>query len=185
MAWCGEWTVSGNFGWRDTRSVVSGFSAPTTRLDAPTSNLQNTKPEHADQHATQPATPYGIHVPSLLYLCDWAVLMFRNVCRGRCFVQCYRANCIIMVLVVWFWQRSFLRLCIHNIYTQCMCSRAVCIHINVCTYKHLHRNRCNHCIHGPATGLLVPNEECMQNFVFFTYLWFPFSRFFAVLLTWH
>jgi hypothetical protein len=31
---------------------------------------------------------------------------------------------------------------------------------------------CNHCVHGPDTGLLVPNKECMQTFVFFTYLWF-------------
>jgi hypothetical protein len=61
-------------------------NAPTTNLDAPTSNLQNTKPKQADQPDTTPATPYRIHMLRLLNRSGWTELMFRNVCICRCFV---------------------------------------------------------------------------------------------------
>jgi hypothetical protein len=37
---------------------------------------------------------------------------------ARCFVQCYKAHCGAKVLILWSWQRRFLRLCIHNIHTR-------------------------------------------------------------------
>ena len=64
--------------------------------------------------SSKPATPNRIHMLLLLYRCGWTQLIFRYVCLGRCFVQCYRANCLIKVLVLWSWQRRFLRLCVHN-----------------------------------------------------------------------
>jgi hypothetical protein len=36
---------------------------------------------------------------------------------ARCFVYCYWAHYVIKVLISWSWQRRFLRLCVHKIYT--------------------------------------------------------------------
>jgi len=54
-------------------------NAPTTNLDAPTSNLQNTKPKHADQHTTEPATWYRIHS----WLC-WTAVVGQNWYSEMC-----------------------------------------------------------------------------------------------------
>jgi hypothetical protein len=67
---------------------------------------------------------------------------------ARCFVQCSRVHCVVNVLILQSWQRSFLCLCIHNIYTPYMTNRALYTYINVCTYIHCTGSRCNHCAYG-------------------------------------
>ena len=55
---------------------------------------------------------------------------------ARCFVQCYRVHYVTRPLIVRSWQGRFLPLCIHNIYTLYMYSRALCTYINVSTHVH-------------------------------------------------
>jgi len=75
-----------------------GCYTPTTNLDAPTKNLPNVKHKHVDQPAEQRATPYRIHSLPLFYSRGCWQLIFKNVCvYARCFVQCYKAYCIISV----------------------------------------------------------------------------------------
>jgi len=47
---------------------------------------------------------------------------------AKCYVQCYRMQSVIKVLIVWSWQRHVLSLCIHN-----MCNKTLhmCIHVYI------------------------------------------------------
>lgn len=79
--------------------------------------MQNINEKRADQpfknvrHPT--ATPCCLH---------WTGKVGNNsfskaYVYARCFVQCYMAHYVIKLLISWSWQRRFLRLCVHKIYT--------------------------------------------------------------------
>jgi hypothetical protein len=74
-----------------------GCYAPTTNLDAPTRNMQNMKHKHVGQPANNVRRPTA----STCYLCFTSVVGGNSVLRmcvyARCFVQCYRAYCVISV----------------------------------------------------------------------------------------
>ena len=76
---------------------VIGFYAPNTNLDAPTRNLPSVKNKHVDQPAEKHATPYRIH----FCLSSTSVVggnAFSKMCvYAKCFVQCYKAYCVISV----------------------------------------------------------------------------------------
>ena len=59
-------------------------------------------------------------------------IIFKNTYLCTRFVQCYKAQCVIKVLILWSSEGNFLRLCIRNIcmYIQHMYHRALC------TYMH-------------------------------------------------
>jgi hypothetical protein len=59
---------------------ASECNAPTTNLEAATTNLQNIKDKPADQPAKKLATSYYIHVLRLLNGRGWKQLIFKNVC---------------------------------------------------------------------------------------------------------
>jgi hypothetical protein len=81
---------------------------------------------------------------------------------ARCFVQCYKANYAIKVLILGSWQRRVLRLCIHSTYTQCVYNRALYTYVNVCTYT---ASWCSQCVHGLTTGLaVIPHRYCGRLF---------------------
>jgi hypothetical protein len=80
-------------------------------------NLQNIKYRHDDQPAQKRAEPYRIHMLQLLNRHSSKKLMLKNVCICKMFVQCCAAHYVIKLLILWSWQRRFLRLCIHNICT--------------------------------------------------------------------
>jgi len=65
---------------------ASAFSAPTTNLYAPTSNLQNVIDKLADRPAKRRATPYRPHVLPQLKLRGWKQLIFKNIfiCKMFC-----------------------------------------------------------------------------------------------------
>ena len=76
------------------------------------------------------------------------------------FLQCCRGHYVMKVLVLWSWKGRFLRLCIHNIYTQSIRITEHCIPVPTYIYIYIYiyickrtGNCCTHCIHGLATGL--------------------------------
>jgi len=101
----------------------------------PTSNLQDIKDKCADQPAKNMRHP----TTSTCCLCWTAEVgnnsFFKTVGTCKMFCAVLRANNVIKVLILWSWQRHFLRLCTHSIYTQY--NRTLCTHINVCTFMHL------------------------------------------------
>ena len=72
----------------------------------------------------------------------------------KMFVHCCRAHYVIKMLIFRSWQKRFLRLCIHNIYSQCMYNRALHTYINICTYPTCTgtETSCSRCVSGLATG---------------------------------
>jgi hypothetical protein len=69
----------------NSQTGASGWSAPTTNMDAPTGNLQNVEDRHADQPTKKHVTPYCIHMLSLLNCCGWKQLIFKHVCICKMF----------------------------------------------------------------------------------------------------
>ena len=116
---------------------ASGYKAPASNLAAPARNLQNIKNKQADQ----PVKKQG-HPMTPTCCLSWISvvgpqLIFKNVCMCKMFcTMLYRRHYVIKVLILWSWQRHFLCLCIHNVYTQY--NSALHPYINLCTYIHPH-----------------------------------------------
>ena len=131
---------------------ASGYNAPTTNLDVPTINLNSTRYQQADQ----PAKHVAHRTAAKRCLC-WPDAVRRGsfsklwVYMQDVFVQCCRAHCVTKVLILWPWQRRFVRLCIHKMHTYV--SQSITY---VCTLTGTRtEQRCNHCVHGLATVLLL------------------------------
>jgi hypothetical protein len=86
-----------------------------TTLDVRTRHMQNIKYKPADQPAKKCVTPYRIHSLPLLNAVVGNNSFSKLYAHAGCFVRCCRGRYIIEVLILWSWQRRFLRLCIHNI----------------------------------------------------------------------
>jgi len=81
-----------------SRPIASGVQvcAVPPLFGAPTRNSQNIKYKHADRRAKNRATPYRVHL-----LPPFELPRLETAQYARCFVQCYRAYCVIKVLIVW------------------------------------------------------------------------------------
>jgi hypothetical protein len=93
-------------------------------------------------------------------------------------VQCYTAYYVIKVLILWSWQRYFLHLCIHNVYSQYMYNTALYTHI----YKHSYlcapaleataptvlNDRLRACSNPglPSYSFIFNTLNLLQNFIF-------------------
>ena len=146
------WTDA-NYGRADiprTLGVASGCSARVTNMAAPTSRLQHIKHKPADQPAikhakTMPHLRVASAEPPWL---DKTHFEKKTHILARCFVRYYRTHYVIKVLILWFSQRRFLRLCIDKRY-----NKALHTYINVCRYVSPQWKHCTNCVHGLATGL--------------------------------
>jgi len=65
--------------------------------------------------------------------CATYVWLIMKTVHARCFMQRYRAHCIIRVLILWSWQRLFLCLCIRYIIYH---NSSLHTYIKLCTYMH-------------------------------------------------
>jgi hypothetical protein len=131
-----------------SQAGASGCSASITNLDAPTRNSQNIK----DKQLISPAK--NVRRPTAPTCCFcWTTVVGNNSFSKmyvylKRYMKCYRAH---YVTEVFSWYRSFLRLCVYNIYiiTRCMYNT----YINVCTCMQPHRKQlqplCSRSGYGP------------------------------------
>jgi hypothetical protein len=119
-------------GWIHITYIQAPSHGGASGYNVPTRNLQNIKHKHPDQPIKKCDT--------LLHPCVASVeppwletIHFKKInIYAQCFLKYYKAHYAITVLILWSWQKWSLRLCMYNIYTQCMNTTALYTYICVC-----------------------------------------------------
>lgn len=93
-----------------------------------------------------------LHTNNCIIMHGMANVKF-DICKMFC-VYCCRAHYVIKMFIFRSWQKRFLRLRVHNIYSQCMYNGALHTYINICTDPTCTctETRCSHYFCGLATG---------------------------------
>ena len=81
-------------------SRVSGAS--TSKLDAPVGICRISNKDVLISPLKKNVNPYVIHVLSLFKCCGWKQIILIMYVYVECFVQCYAAYYVIMVLILWY-----------------------------------------------------------------------------------